>query len=931
MKKTRASALVILLVIGLGISAIPITNMGAHAASTLGNGVALVYRDEWGVPHITAKDTGDVYYAMGYAMAQDRMFEMDLFRRATAGRLGEVFGDLMLSSDIEMRTLGIYKIANDTWNGLYPNVIVPPDVKADLQQFSNGTNDYIATLRAAVGQPNQFDVIPHEYTLLWLLTGLPLNDILPYNWTAQDSLSIAGYMGLSLTDTSGGEMTRGAFASNVDSVYAAPPYNLPNLTDFLMPTGWINMTTIMPPGCSPLGQEGFGGMQGITDSVNELLGLSGFAGSNNWVVNGSLTESGNAMLCNDPHLDLQFPGINWQVQARSEEFNVIGCAIPGGPVIYTGHNDRFAFGVTNLGADIVDMYYYVSNATHYWYVDHWEPFTVTYETIYNLTTPIILAVNSTIHGPIVETGMSPPFDKMAFRWAGREYGYGEVVGFSEMMRAKNLTEWRQSLTHMSVIIQNFVYADKEGNIAWSPSGAIPVRDPSNVAIPGGTLPPTYGSLPSNGSAGQNEWIIDPSTNKTFWIPRATSPAPLPSPWNNTYSDPISLPYCENPDQGFIATANNQPINSSYPGYPWPVWIGPACGFDPGYRGERITELIQSLAPLNITDMIAIQGDSLSIPAKIFVPIINDTMTGDANSTIIEALGYLNAWNFTELRNMVAPLIFEVWYDCYRDNTFCDNFEAFGLSSFPNMIIPLRYMTENPEDPYSVVLFDDNNTTPAVETMADIINASLHDAIDWIASKLGSDMSNWQYGKIHVVNFNHPLGEFVPKLNVPETPVGCDGGPYTVDPGGHYHNLVVTGGFGFVETGASYRGIYECKDGWDTSLILVPPGESGLVTGSPLGDPVFDPNCTNTFLMWLNNQYTPCLFIELVGDIDYDGDVDIFDLRKVGKAYGSAAVDDPETPWDETLNWNPEADLNDNGEIEIFDLRRCAKNYDKTWP
>ena len=931
MKKTRASALVILLVIGLGISAIPITNMGAHAASTLGNGVALVYRDEWGVPHITAKDTGDVYYAMGYAMAQDRMFEMDLFRRATAGRLGEVFGDLMLSSDIEMRTLGIYKIANDTWNGLYPNVIVPPDVKADLQQFSNGTNDYIATLRAAVGQPNQFDVIPHEYTLLWLLTGLPLNDILPYNWTAQDSLSIAGYMGLSLTDTSGGEMTRGAFASNVDSVYAAPPYNLPNLTDFLMPTGWINMTTIMPPGCSPLGQEGFGGMQGITDSVNELLGLSGFAGSNNWVVNGSLTETGNAMLCNDPHLDLQFPGINWQVQARSEEFNVIGCAIPGGPVIYTGHNDRFAFGVTNLGADIVDMYYYVSNATHYWYVDHWEPFTVTYETIYNLTTPIILAVNSTIHGPIVETGMSPPFDKMAFRWAGREYGYGEVVGFSEMMRAKNLTEWRQSLTHMSVIIQNFVYADKEGNIAWSPSGAIPVRDPSNVAIPGGTLPPTYGSLPSNGSAGQNEWIIDPSTNKTFWIPRATSPAPLPSPWNNTYSDPISLPYCENPDQGFIATANNQPINSSYPGYPWPVWIGPACGFDPGYRGERITELIQNLAPLNITDMIAIQGDSLSIPAKIFVPIINDTMTGDANSTIIEALGYLNAWNFTELRNMVAPLIFEVWYDCYRDNTFCDNFEAFGLSSFPNMIIPLRYMTENPEDPYSVVLFDDNNTTPAVETMADIINASLHDAIDWIASKLGSDMSNWQYGKIHVVNFNHPLGEFVPKLNVPETPVGCDGGPYTVDPGGHYHNLVVTGGFGFVETGASYRGIYECKDGWDTSLILVPPGESGLVTGSPLGDPVFDPNCTNTFLMWLNNQYTPCLFIELVGDIDYDGDVDIFDLRKVGKAYGSAAVDDPETPWDETLNWNPEADLNDNGEIEIFDLRRCAKNYDKTWP
>jgi len=489
-----------------------------------------------------------------------------------------------------------------------------------------------------------------------------------------------------------------------------------------------------------------------------------------------------------------------------------------------------------------------------------------------------------------------------------------------MTRAKNLTEWRQSLTHMNVIIQNFVYADKEGNIAWSPSGAIPVRDPSNVTIPGGELPPTYGSLPSNGSAGQNEWIIDPSTNGTFWIPRATSPARLPFPWNNTYPDPICLPYCENPAQGFIATANNQIIDPSYPGYPWPVWIVPAFGYDPGYRAERITELIQSLARISIDDMKAIQADSLSIPARIFVPIINETMAGDTNETIQDALEILNAWNFTELRGLVAPLIFEVWYDYYEDNTFFDNFETFGLSSFPNEIIPLRYMTENPGDPYSVALFDDNNTSPVVETMADIINASLHDAVDWIASELGSNMSNWQYGKVHVVHFNHPMGDFVSYLNVPSTPVGCDGGPYTVDPGGHHHKLIVAKSYLFVESGASYRGIYECKDKWDTSLILVPPGESGFVSG--LLSPVFNPHCSDTFLMWLNNQYTPCLFIELAGDVNYDGTVDIFDVVIVAAAFGTRRG---EPNWDERADLVPEFGL-----IDIFDFMIVAIHFGETW-
>jgi acyl-homoserine lactone acylase PvdQ len=320
--------------------------------------------------------------------------------------------------------------------------------------------------------------------------------------------------------------------------------------------------------------------------------------------------------------------------------------------------------------------------------------------------------------------------------------------------------------------------------------------------------------------------------------------------------------------------------------------------------------------------------------------------------------------------MVAPLIFEVWYDMYEQNTFADEFGAFGLFPFGNMIIPLWNMTQTAAwNPYAVVLFDDKNTAsagpgfPGWETMPQIVNRSLHDALDWIAGQLGPNMSNWQYGKLHVVQFEHfafasagigglnvpPDYYPVPPVGLPwgTGPVGCDGGPYTVNPGGHYHKLIVTKSYLYVDSGASYRGIYECKDDWDNSLILVPPGESGLVEGNIFA-PVFNPHCNDTFLLWLNHQYTPCLFndttiqtvyeakmtfygIQLLGDISGDRIVDIQDVVIAALAFGSASEDDPETPWDETRNWNPDADLNGDDMVDIVDLVIIGINFGETAP
>ena len=176
-----------------------ITNASIHASI---NSKVEVYRDDWGVPHIYAKKISDAYFALGYVMAEDRLFEMDLFRRAVSGRLGEIFGNLMFQDDVLMRTLGIYQIAVDTWNGLYPDVIIPEDLKENLEQFSNGVNHYITTM--------PIERIPLEYNALQLTTGLPTEYFIPYPWTPPDSVAIAGMMGLMLTDTSSGEIVRGA-------------------------------------------------------------------------------------------------------------------------------------------------------------------------------------------------------------------------------------------------------------------------------------------------------------------------------------------------------------------------------------------------------------------------------------------------------------------------------------------------------------------------------------------------------------------------------------------------------------------------------------------------------------------------------------------------------------------------------------------------
>jgi acyl-homoserine lactone acylase PvdQ len=226
----------------------------------------------------------------------------------------------------------------------------------------------------------------------------------------------------------------------------------------------------------------------------------------------------------------------------------------------------------------------------------------------------------------------------------------------------------------------------------------------------------------------------------------------------------------------------------------------------------------------------------------------------------------------------------------------------------------------------------------------VIRESLNDAIIYLRNRLGStipdNMATWQYGALHVVQFAHPLGSVLGYLNNPPNPpfgpgpVPADGDAFTVAPGSHFHTLIASETYLLVSSGPSYRGIYEAKDGWDTSLIVVPPGESGLVTGD-ITAPIFSPHYRDTFGLWLYYLYTPCLFNDaiiqtsyesktifyrLTGDVNLDKKVDIKDFVIAAIGFGSHTGD---------RRYNPFADVNRDGVINIIDLVAIAKNFGKT--
>ena len=732
-----------------------------------------VIRDKWGVPHIYAGNEHDLFYAQGYVHAQDRLWQMEFNRRIGSGTLSAALGSTTLGADRFLRTIGLRRAAEKDW------AIIDDDARAIMEAYSEGINAYIETHRSR---------LPLEFTIL---------GVDPAPWTPIDSLTWVKVMSFDLGGNYEFELLRARLIAQLGDEVAA----------ILLPPYAGGEPVIVPPEIG-----GYGWLQGGDVDESRALAVIGGDpgldwGSNNWVVHGERSDTGMPFLANDTHLGLDMPSIWYENGLHGGRFDVVGFSFPGVPMVIIGHNDRIAWGVTDLGPDVQDLYIEKlddpSHPAKYEFMGEWKDLEVVEEVIeVKGEEEVSLKILITRHGPIMNDVIARlRGDKpMALRWTALEAShiYRSIVLIN---LASDWDEFRQALKFWDVPSQNFVYADVDGNIGYQAPGKIPIRAPRH-----------QGTLPVPGWSGQYEW--------QDFIPFE------------------ELPTAFNPPTGFIATANNKVVSDDYP-YPLAYeWSAP-------YRAQRINDLLAGDDRITLKDIQDIQAQTYSLPAEDLLPyLLAIEAEGDLQE---EALARLQKWDLYLETDRVGASIYQVFYRFLLRNTLGDELgdslirEYMGYSSFHMpMMVDLMSQDDN-------VWFDDT-TTPQVESRDDIVRRSLADAVSWLSEHYGDDPNKWEWGRLHTITFTHqPLGQSGIKLLerfFNSRPIPARGGNFSVNAGFFSFNRPFD-----VNGGTSQRLIVDLGD-LENSLSIHTTGQSGHV---------FHRHREDFISMWQNVKYHPMLF------------------------------------------------------------------------
>ncbi|HEX7065482.1 MAG TPA: penicillin acylase family protein, partial [Bacillales bacterium] len=472
-----------------------------------------VYRDKNGLPHIKAENMHDLFIAQGFVTAQARMFQMDLSRRQASGTLSEVVGEATVERDKLFRTLGLRRWAKNSLP------VYSEHAQDVLQWYADGVNAYIEHAEKNGTLPAEFRILGYK----------------PDLWTPVDSLTIGKYMAYTLGGHWEGQAFRYYLVENFPEKKAMA----------LFPSYPDDAPTILQAiRANPLD---------IEKSFASVVTPNPFNGSNNWVVSGEKTASGKPYLANDPHLGLATPSIWYEANLITPDINVSGVIFAGVPGIIVGHNRHIAWGVTNVGPDVQDLYIEKrnpDNPNEFLYKGEWYKAKVISENIHVKGGKVIpFEVTITRHGPIVSEFAHDdhPDTALAMKWTALQ-PTTELQAVLKFMKAKNWDEFKEALTYFQVPAQNFVFASKDGTIAYRANGLIPIRKKGNSL------------LPVPGWTDKYEW--------TGFIP-----------WGE-------LPTVVNPKEGFIATANNKVTPDNYPYHISNVWAEP-------YRIERIRHVLAS--------------------------------------------------------------------------------------------------------------------------------------------------------------------------------------------------------------------------------------------------------------------------------------------------------------------------------------------------
>ncbi|MDX2563866.1 penicillin acylase family protein [Streptomyces sp. TX20-6-3] len=838
------------------------------------SGEAEVKRDANGVPQIYADNETDLFRAQGYVQAQDRFYEMDVRRHVTAGRLSEMFGESQIETDSFLRTLGWRRVAQQEYDK-----VLSPETKKYLQAYAEGVNAYLKDR-----DPADVSV---EYAALALT-----NDYAIEPWTPVDSVAWLKAMAWDLRGNMQDEIDRSLMtsrmsASQIKQLYPDYPYALhqpivdrgavDESTGKFDPKGEAgdgddDLTTGETPGGVPgsgsnsssgsSGSSGgsssgsgaqsqLGALSEVLDGVPALLGPNGNGiGSNSWVVSGQYTTSGKPLLANDPHLAPQLPSLWYQMglHCRSVSatcrYDVSGYTFSGMPGVIIGHNDKIAWGLTNLGADVTDLYLEKIGPDGYLVDGKVKPFTVRDEIIKVAGgEDRTITVRSTERGPLVsdrssdleKVGQKAPVGNAA---PDRGTGYGVSLQWTALQpgrsmdaifaldRAKDFGQFRDAAKNFEVPSQNLIYADTEGNIGYQSPGKIPQRAKGD------------GTLPAPGWDSSYRW--------KGYIPFA------------------KLPYEYNPKRGYIVTANQAVIDAkNYPDLLTKDW-----GY--GSRSQRINDLIESKTKdggkISPDDMRTMQTDNRSEIATLLNPLLLKIDISDPY--VREAQKLLEGWDYTQEPDSAAAAYFNaVWRNVLklsfgdklpkelRAEGDCINVrpaDATGPVDEQNKLVrecgqrdPDSAQPDGGDRWYEVVrpllkqeksewwVTPGNRTDPATETRDQLLARAMKDARWELTAKLGKDVSTWSWGRLHQLTLkNQTLGTAGPGVVqqlLNRGPWNLGGGEAAVDATGWN----AAGGYEVIWV-PSMRMVVNVGD-WDKSRWINLTGASGHAFNSHYTD------------------------------------------------------------------------------------------------
>jgi penicillin amidase len=713
-----------------------------------------VLRDAWGIPHIYASSIDDAMFGLGFVHAQDRLWQMEMNRRIAAGRLAEILGPRALETDRFLRTLGVRHAAQASLQGL------DRETRGSLEAYAAGVNAFLAT------NP----VLPPEF---WLLR------VAPQPWMPVDSVAWTKMMAWDLG---------GNWKNEVLRMRLAQHYTLARINEFLPPY----------PGDAPLKIRELHKLyralgvdtvhlaqaaEQLAASTSEYL-VEG-AGSNNWVVSGEHTASGKPLLANDPHLGLSAPPVWYFAHLVAPGLDAIGATLPGVPAIVLGRNQRIAWGFTNTGPDVQDLYIeklvddgkYLTPRGPKTFETHVETIRV------RGADDVRLAVRSTRHGPVISDvsksagAVTPQGHVLAFSWTALADDDRTMQSALNIARAGNWREFLTAAEDFHAPQQNMVYADVDGNIGFVAAGRIPVRKPENDL---------KGLAPAPGWLAKYDW--------------------------DGYLPFGALPQVLNPPKGYVVTANQKIVPPNYKHYITSEW-------QPPFRAQRIEGMLQAEPKHTVASFARMQADAESLAVRELLPYLKATRPKSEDAR--RALARIAAWDGSMAKNRSEPLIVVAWWRALTRAIYADELgDAFRLNWTPRATFVANVLADRDGE----ARWCDDVNTPARETCPEVLSASLEAALADLRRRYGDDMSRWRWGDAHrAVSEHRPLGRnpwLAPYFDIR---VPSAGDAYTVNVG--RSNFFDDAAPFANRHAASLRAIYDLSD-LDKSLFIHSGGQSG---------------------------------------------------------------------------------------------------------